>query len=136
MSGQRRTAAIPLAADRPTRSEPTNPGRTATATASMPALAIPERARASSITGTIRSTWAREASSGTTPRHRAWSSSWLATTLESTTRERSMTAAAVSSQVVSIANSGTGGELREERGTDGESPRTSRRRSRPSYRYQ
>jgi len=95
-----------FAAASPTSSEPTSPGRTATATASSSDRAMPDRRTASSITGMIRSTWAREAISGTTPRHRACSCSWLATTLASTSRDRVTTAAAVSSQVVSIARSG------------------------------
>ena len=98
---------MPLAAESPTSSEPTRPGRTATATASSEALEILARERASSITGMIRSTCARDATSGTTPRQRACKSSWLATTLDSTSRARVTTAAAVSSQVVSIASSGT-----------------------------
>ena len=99
-------AAIALPADSPTSSEPTRPGLTATATAARSARATPARVRASSITGMIRSTWARDATSGTTPRHLAWSNSWLATTLDSTVRSRAIIAAAVSSHVVSIASSG------------------------------
>jgi len=73
--GMPSAAAIALPADRPTSSEPTSPGLTATATATRSARLMPARVSASSITGMIRSTWARDATSGTTPRHRAWSNS-------------------------------------------------------------
>ena len=56
--------------------------------------------------GIIRSTCAREAISGTTPLQRACSSSWLATTLERIRLSGEIIAAAVSSQVVSMARSG------------------------------
>ena len=54
-------------------------------------------------TATTASVCLRDAISGTTPPKRAWKSTWLATTLESSSRPPRMTAAAVSSQVVSIA---------------------------------
>ena len=54
--------------------------------------------------GVIVSTWARLASSGTTPPNAACRSIWLATTDERTARSSSTTAAAVSSHDVSMAS--------------------------------
>ena len=58
---------------------------------------------ASSTTGVSRSTWARPATSGTTPPKRACRSTWLDTTELLTIRPSSTTAAAVSSHEVSMA---------------------------------
>ena len=54
------------------------------------------------ITGETSSRWRREAMSGTTPPYRAWRSACEATTDDRTTPSTSTTAAAVSSQDVSI----------------------------------
>ena len=54
--------------------------------------------------GVISSTWARLANSGTTPPNSACRSIWLATTDERTSYVSLMTAAAVSSQDVSMAS--------------------------------
>ena len=62
-----------LAAISPTSSDPASPGRLATATASRSASVTPAFASASSITGRIRSTCARDAISGTTPPNRSCS---------------------------------------------------------------
>src|SRR5437773_674450 len=91
-----------LAAEQPTRSEPTSPGPWVTAMPSRSRSPMPASASALRMTGTIISRWRREASSGTTPPYLAWTSSWEATTFESTLRPPSSTAAAVSSHDVSI----------------------------------
>ena len=75
MRGICRDAAIAFAAERPIRSDPINPGRMATATAVICECFIPALFIAWSMIGMMRSTCAREAISGTTPRQRAWSSS-------------------------------------------------------------
>ena len=69
----RRRAQIVLAAVSPTSNEPARPGVLATATASKSASVRPALRSASSITGRIRSTCAREAISGTTPPNRSCS---------------------------------------------------------------
>jgi hypothetical protein len=56
-----------LAAATPTSNAPTNPGPAVTATASMSLLPTPALAIARSMVGTIASTCARAAISGTTP---------------------------------------------------------------------
>src|SRR5476649_112678 len=57
------------------------------------------------MTGKMTSMWLRAATSGTTPPYSLWMLIWLATTLERTWRPSSTTAAAVSSQDVSIPSS-------------------------------
>src|SRR5215471_21319376 len=91
-----------LAAEQPTRSEPTSPGPWVTAMPSRSRSPMPASPSARRMTGTIVSRCRREASSGTTPPYGAWTSSCEATTLESTLRPPSRTAAAVSSQEVSM----------------------------------
>ena len=73
--------------------------------------ATPATRSASSTTGITWTTWLRLASSGTTPPQRRWISIWVETTSESTRRPSSTTAAAVSSQLVSIPRTFTGGAL-------------------------
>src|SRR5438552_4225457 len=68
----------------------------------MPAPSRPASTRASATTGVSSSTWARLAISGTTPPKRAWRSTWLDTTEDSTAAPLATTAAAVSSHEVSI----------------------------------
>ena len=101
-SGKSHARQIALAAVSPTSSEPARPGVLATATASRSASVMFALRSASSMTGRIRSTWAREAISGTTPPNRWCSASCEATTEESTSSWSVTTAAAVSSQVVSM----------------------------------
>ena len=91
-----------MAADTPTRSEPTRPGPYVAATASISSSAMPACTMASAITGFSISTWARDAISGTTPPKRAWRSIWLEITDESCVRPSRTTAAAVSSQELSM----------------------------------
>src|SRR5512141_646854 len=101
ISGAPVANAIAFAPARPTTSAPTSPGPIVTATASMSAKRHPACSSASSRSGFSASTWARLASSGTTPPKRACRSTWLEMTFESATRS-STTATAVSSQEVSI----------------------------------
>src|SRR5512138_702958 len=68
----------------------------------IPASPAPARESASPTTGSMASRWRREAISGTTPPNGRWRSSWEKTTEESTSRPSLTTAAAVSSQEVSI----------------------------------
>src|SRR5207302_7669819 len=82
--------------------EPTRPGPCVTAIPSRSPSLTPARASASSTTGTITSRWRREANSGTTPPYGAWTSSWEATTLDRIRRPSATTAAAVSSQELSM----------------------------------
>ncbi len=92
-----------FAKDSPTSRAPARPGPWVTATASRSARVAPASRSARSTTGTIASAWARHASSGTMPPYCSCSSAWLATTSESTSRSPRSTAAAVSSQEVSMA---------------------------------
>src|SRR6266496_136230 len=92
----------------PTSRAPTNPGPTVTATPSRSANRHPARSSASSISGFKACTWAREATSGTTPPNRACRSVWLATRLARTIRPSWMTATAVSSHEVSMPRTLTG----------------------------
>src|ERR671919_443581 len=101
-SGRRRARAIALAVATPPRSAPASPGPRVTARASISRHVAPACSRASSMMGLSRSTWAREASSGTTPPNRAWMSCWLESTLDRTLTPSSTTAAAVSSHDVSM----------------------------------
>src|SRR6266540_2328019 len=91
-----------FAAAIPTSRAPTNPGPTVTATPSRSANRHPARSSASSMSGFRVCTWAREATSGTTPPNRACRSAWLATRLARTIRPSWMTATAVSSHEVSM----------------------------------
>ena len=75
---------------------------TATASIPVPEVSDPAAARASASTGVSSSTWARPASSGTTPPYLACRSIWLLTTEETITEPSSTTDAAVSSHEVSI----------------------------------
>src|SRR5215213_951922 len=103
--GTSHTRASALAALMPTSSEPTRPGPTVQATASTSGPWRPASTRASATTGVSSSTWARLATSGTTPPKRACRSTWLDTTEERTSVPSRTTAAAVSSQLVSIPSS-------------------------------
>jgi hypothetical protein len=69
-----------LAVAIPTSSAPTSPGPDVTATALRSGPVTPASARACSTMEVIISTWARLASSGTTPPKAACRSIWLATT--------------------------------------------------------
>src|SRR4029079_9857311 len=60
-------------------------------------------------TGTMFSRWWRETISVTTPPKRAWMSAWVETTFERMRRPSSTTAAAVSSQEVSMARRSSSG---------------------------
>src|SRR6266536_2439050 len=87
----------------PTRRAPARPGPWQAATASSSLTSrTPASMSASSTTPLMSSTWARLASSGTTPPYGACSSTWLDTIDERTRRPSSTTAAAVSSQDVSM----------------------------------
>ena len=101
MSGSSAPSAIPLAALRPTRSDPASPGPTVTATAPRSETASPASSSAARTVGTIRRSWARLACSGTTPPNPSWTR-WPATTLDAS-RPPAHTAAAVSSHEVSMA---------------------------------
>src|SRR6266498_3257023 len=102
MNGTSRAAATALAAAIPTRSAPTRPGPTVTATASMSFTHIPASVRAMVMSGLMFSRWAREATSGTTPPNFSWRCTWLARRFERMVRPSSTTATAVSSHEVSI----------------------------------
>src|SRR5512132_1198056 len=106
ISGAPVASAIDLAAAIPTRSAPTRPGPTVTATPSRSPNPHPAVSSAASISGVSASTCARLASSGTTPPKRSCTSTWLAMRLASTV-SRSTTATAVSSHDVSIPNTFT-----------------------------
>src|SRR3970282_250067 len=101
-SGFRCTYASAFATAQPTRSEPTSPGPWVTAMPSRSGSRTDASSSACWMTGTMASRWRREASSGTTPPYGAWIASWEATTLDSTRRPSASTAAAVSSQELSI----------------------------------
>src|SRR6266542_3826593 len=102
MNGAPVARATDFAAARPTRRAPTRPGPTVTATPSRSAKRRDASSRARSSMGVRSSTWAREASSGTTPPNRPWTSCWLDTRFERIRTPSSTTATAVSSQDVSI----------------------------------
>jgi hypothetical protein len=91
-----------LAAATPTSSAPIKPGRCVTAIASMSAKPSDARSSASSITGSKVSRCERLAISGTVPPKRLWMSICETTTSDKTVCPSSTTAAAVSSQEVSI----------------------------------
>src|SRR5262245_60012626 len=92
---------MPLATDRPTRSEPTRPGPRVTAMPSMRPRSMSARASAASITGSRLVRCCRDASSGTTPPNGPWTASCEDTT-EARSRPSSRTAAAESSHEVSM----------------------------------
>src|SRR5690606_25719055 len=100
--GTPRASASALAAASPTRSDPTSPGPFVTAIPSMSASVTPAWRSASSMTGSISSRCRRDATSGTTPPNFWCTSICDATTLERMMRPCSTTAAAVSSQLVSM----------------------------------
>src|SRR5262245_60936936 len=83
-------------------SEPTSPGPWVTAMPSRSGSATPAVSRARLMTGKMTSMWRRDASSGTIPPYGAWTSSCEATMFDRILRPPSRTAAAVSSQEVSI----------------------------------
>src|SRR5262245_28500660 len=101
-SGNRCTYASDLATEQPTSSEPTSPGPCVTAMPSRSGSRTLASASAFSTTGTITSRWRRDASSGTTPPYGAWIASCEATTFDRMRRPSASTAAAVSSQELSI----------------------------------
>src|SRR5207244_8354897 len=101
-NGTPHTRASALAALMPTSSEPTNPGPIVAATASRALPSTPDSTSTSATTGVSSCTWARLATSGTTPPKRACRSIWLDTTEDSTSEPLATTAAAVSSHDVSI----------------------------------
>ena len=101
MNGTSKASATAFAAARPTRSAPTSPGPTVTATASTSPNQIPASERASVSKGLMFSRWAREATSGTTPPNRSCRWAWLEMRFERTWRPSSTTATAVSSHDVS-----------------------------------
>jgi len=78
------------------------PGPEVAATAPTLLPSTPASTRASATTGVSSSTWARLATSGTTPPKRECRSVWLLTTEDSTSRPSTTTAAAVSSHEVSM----------------------------------
>src|SRR5919202_3559280 len=86
----------------PTSRAPARPGPTVAATAWSWWGSMPDSTRAWATAGVSSSTWARLAISGTTPPYRAWRSTWLDTTDDSTVVPSATTAAAVSSHDVSI----------------------------------
>ena len=92
-----------LAALTPTSRAPTRPGVLMHRDAPISSSRTPAWRSASSMTGSSRCRWARAATSGTTPPKRACRSVCEATTLDSTRGSSVKTAAAVSSQEVSMA---------------------------------
>src|SRR5439155_1659453 len=108
-NGTSHTSANALAALTPTKRAPARPGPMVAATASTPSV-TPPSTRASAVTGVRSSTWARLAISGTTPPKRAWRSTWLETTDERMAAPLAKTAAAVSSQDVSMPRTRKGSE--------------------------
>src|SRR3990172_2827656 len=101
ISGARVASAIDLAAATPTRSAPTRPGPTVTAIPSSSSNPSPVSSSACSRSGFRASTWARLASSGTTPPKRSCTSTWLASRFARTTPSWTI-ATPVSSQEVSM----------------------------------
>src|SRR3954470_4545679 len=92
-----------FAAESPTISAPTSPGPRVTATPSMSEKRRPPASSSvCSSKGFSVSTWARAATSGTTPPKRRWRSTWLATRFARSVKRSSTTAIAVSSHDVSI----------------------------------
>src|SRR3990172_8928467 len=102
--GRLAASAIPLAMFMPTTNEPANPGPRVTAIASMASNPAWAAESASETTAKIDSMCCREAASGKTPPYWACSALWEATILERIKRPFSTTAAAVSSQEVSMPN--------------------------------
>src|SRR5262249_8931209 len=96
-----------FAVSTPTSSAPTSPGPHVTASASSSGRVTPASEAARRITGTMVAMCWREATSGTTPPYAACTSTCEATTSERTLRPSSTTAAAVSSQEVSIPSTST-----------------------------
>ena len=101
--------------DSPTITPPTSPGPAVAAIPAISAKVTPASASARAVTGSISSTCARAAISGTTPPNGACCATWLATTDERTTARppasSPTTAAAVSSQLVSRPSTRNGGRM-------------------------
>src|SRR5438874_6568734 len=95
-----RASASPFANSIPTRSDPTRPGPSVTATASIWSTVSPAVSRACWTTRGSSVMWARDASSGTTPPYSTWMS--CAATMLARMRPSWTMAAPVSSQEVSI----------------------------------
>ena len=87
-TGSPQPRASALAVEMPTRSAPTRPGSRRHRDGAELGPGTPASASAWSTMEVISSTWARLASSGTTPPNAAWRSIWLATTDERTSRCR------------------------------------------------
>ena len=102
MSGFPAESASPLAKFTPTSTAPMSPGAAVTAMASASRTVRPACSSASAVTPQMASIWRREAISGTTPPYSLCSSTCVWMTEEQILRPSSMTAAAVSSQLVSI----------------------------------
>src|SRR5574341_226002 len=121
MKGMFRAKAMALAADTPTRRAPIRPGAWVTATSSMSSSETEAPASASRMTGMRFFKCSRDASSGTTPPYFSCTFTWEETTFDSTAVSRS-TAAAVSSQEVSIPRVNIGVSYRRGRRGRGERP--------------
>ena len=85
------------------------PGPTVQATASMRRSSTPASTMARAITGLSSSRWARLAISGTTPPYGTWRSICELTTLDTTSLPPITSAAAVSSQLVSMPSTSVSG---------------------------
>src|SRR6516165_4390316 len=101
-NGTPQASANAFAALTPTNRAPTSPGPIVAATAATSGPSQPASSSASATTGLSSCTWARLATSGTTPPKQAWRSTWLDTTDEARQVPSTTTAAAVSSHDVSI----------------------------------
>ncbi len=115
-SGNPEPSARPLAMVSPTMREPGSPGPRVTAMASRSASSRWACASASATTVSMTLMWWREATSGKTPPYFACSAAWEATTLENAARPFSTTAAAVSSQEVSMPRMRAGASFFRRRG--------------------
>src|SRR6267143_413038 len=102
-----RAIASPFANSIPTRSEPTSPGPSVTATASICSMVVCAVSRACRTTRGSSVMCARDASSGTTPPYSRWTS--CAAAMLERMRPSSTTAAPVSSQEVSMPRMRMGG---------------------------
>src|SRR5438132_3084826 len=114
ITGSRRAQAIACPMLTPTSRQPIRPGPRVTATASICSQRVPAVSSARSMTGINVCRCARAAISGTTPPKGACNASCDRITLDSARGPLAMTAAAVSSQEVSIART-----RRSERATAG-----------------
>ena len=104
INGLSKEYANPLAYWSPTKSAPTNPGPYVTAIASMSSNVTPATSKASSTTAFIASMCFLDATSGTTPPNFVCISIWEDIIFDKTSLPLTTTAAAVSSQLLSIAN--------------------------------